>query len=326
MPTQSQSPAFNESKRDAFLSARGFAIEHSLLRDTSIRRYYRVKKGGGQSVIFMESVPDHSPLMSRGHKMVDFIRLSAWLNENGLKAPQVYDADPEQGYMLIEDFGEISFKAALEKSADAGALYRLAADVLEHLRGAAPPLVLPNYYDSHVHANHRYVMDYYAKQPDAADGYMAAWTEIEGTLPKPEQAFTHVDFHVENLMLLQGESGLKRCGILDFQGAMIGPKPYDLANLLEDARIDVPADLRESILARYSADFRAHYRILATQFHCRVIGQFIKIAHEQGNKSYLAHIPRLENYIRQALKDPLLKPLKVFFDDLGLDFSSPKAL
>jgi aminoglycoside/choline kinase family phosphotransferase len=70
----------------------------------------------------------------------------------------------------------------------------------------------------------------------------------------------------------------------------------------------------------------AWFRILATQFHCRVIGQFIKFAVQNNNTRYLQYIPRLENYIHQALKDPLLQPLKAFFDNLNLDFSQPCAL
>ena len=68
------------------------------------------------------------------------------------------------------------------------------------------------------------------------------------------------------------------------------------------------------------------FRILATQFHCRVIGQFIKQAMADGNEDYLRHIPRLERYIASALKDPVLKPLRMFFDECDIDFSSPAPL
>jgi len=95
---------------------------------------------------------------------------------------------------------------------------------------------------------------------------------------------------------------------------------------LEDARTDCEPDLRAEILEGYDEEFLAHYRVLGTQFHCRVIGQFIKIALETGNKSYLLHLPRLEQYISNALNDPLLKPLKLFFDNYGLDFSLAKDL
>jgi hypothetical protein len=102
---------------------------------------------------------------------------------------------------------------------------------------------------------------------------------------------------------------------------MIGPAPYDLANLLEDARTDVPKDLRAQILSRFDQDMQNWYRVLATQFHCRVIGQFIKQALHDNNPSYLPHIPRLERYLSEGLKYPVLAPLKQFFDELQVDFS-----
>ena len=135
----------------------------------------------------------------------------------------------------------------------------------------------------------------------------------------------HIDYHVENLMWIPAETSLKQCGILDFQAAMIGPQPYDLVNLLEDARMTVPQDIQDNILKQYDDNFRAWYRILGTQFHCRVIGLFIKLP-INGKPKYLEHLPRLQNYLHKALQDPLLKPLKDFFDTLGVDFTRPHAI
>jgi aminoglycoside/choline kinase family phosphotransferase len=109
---------------------------------------------------------------------------------------------------------------------------------------------------------------------------------------------------------------------------MTGPVPYDLANLLEDARVDVPADLRAVMLDRYTQGmnaaendtFRAWYRVLATQFHCRVTGQFIRMAVRDGKMRYLPMIPRVAGYIRDGLKDPVLAPLAAWFDSQGVDF------
>lgn len=305
----------------------GWTKQSPVGQDSSIRRYFRVQKGR-QNAILMETVPDGSAHATPGHSLGDFIRIQAWLEEIGLKPPAIYEADLEQGYLLLEDFGDLCFRETMKISGRAKAMYVLAARVLEHLSQTQCPLELPKYYDSHVHKRHRRVLDWYmpaargVKNEDGLlEAYKSVWDEIESSLPPCPQGFLHIDFHAENLMWLPDESGLKRCGILDFQGAMHGPKPYDLANLLEDARSDVPADLRMRILKRFDVETRCWYRVLATQFHCRVIGQFIKQACIDGNTSYLPHIPRLENYMRDALQDPLLKPLKQFFDDCGVDFS-----
>jgi len=316
---------FDTAARARFLTQEGWAIAAPLGQDSSLRRYFRVAKGKAHAVL-MEAVPDDSPLAMTGHKMGDFIRIANWLRSVGLSAPEIYAQDLAGGYMILEDFGGLSFKQALDDGQER--LYDCAADVLDHLAAQQNLPDLPQYYESHVHARHRYVMDYYARPKnveEAVTRYLAAWQTIEASLSPCPQGFLHIDFHAENLMVLEGRTGLQKCGLLDFQGAMIGPVPYDLVNLLEDARRDVPDDIRAKILARYDKTFQNWYRVLGTQFHCRVIGQFIKLA-EEGKPQYLAHIPRLEEYIKTALRDPLLLPLKTFFEEWGVDFSAPKSL
>lgn len=289
-----------------FLSRTDWSVKESIVQDGSSRRYDRVKKSG-QTAILMDCSGGETP----GHRVQDFLRIGAWLRDIGLNAPEIYEADEAAGFVLMEDFGDVSFRKALGAGHDAAELYALAADVLKHLATQKDLPELPKYYESHVHKNHRYVIEYYA--PSASvENYLAAWAEIESRLPPCPQGFLHIDFHVENLMFLPDRDGLKRCGILDFQGAMKGPLPYDLGNLLEDARYDVPEEIRAEILSGFNEDFRCWYRVLTTQFHCRVIGQFIKMAAENGKTGYLQHIPRLEKYILQALKDPLLSPLNAF--------------
>ena len=60
----------------------------------------------------------------------------------------------------------------------------------------------------------------------------------------PDDTLVLRDYHVDNLMLLPDRSGVQGCGLLDFQDAVCGPPSYDLVSLLEDARRDVPAELR----------------------------------------------------------------------------------
>ena len=321
---QTVSNPFDEKGLVDFLGSHGWDITKTLAKDSSIRRYYRAEKDG-RSAILMESVPDDHPLMSRGHRLVDFIRLARWLNDNGLSAPKIYEVDEVRGYMILEDFGDVSLKHALTQGADPRILYEAANEVLRQIASIDEIPALPNYYESRVHESRDCILKFYIPEgvrgrAELSAAYFDAWAEIEKGLPPHPQGFVHVDFHAENLMWREGEKGLARIGILDFQGAMHGPRGYDLGNLLEDARVNVPRDIQNSILSGYDEDFRAHYRVLTTQFHCRVIGQFIKIAEETGNTGYLKHIPRLEAYIRDALQDPLLAPLKSFFDNLPLDF------
>ena len=327
-----QDLVFDKDHCQSFLNKHGWQIDKPVGQDSSIRRYFRVTKNN-RSAILMETVPDGSPYATPGHSLGDFVRIAKWLESVDLKAPEIYEEDQEHGYLLLEDLGDVCFRDAMRSDVDVSKFYETAADVLQHLSSVSCSLALPQYYDSHVHRRHRRVIDWFvplARQAKNDDGlveeYKNVWQGIEEQLPAAPQGFTHVDFHAQNLMWLPEEQGMKRCGILDFQGAMIGPQPYDLSNLLEDARNDIPAESKQKILSSLTDEQQARFRVLATQFHCRVIGQFIKQAAMDENPRYLPHIPRLQNYIAEGLKDPVLKPLHEFFDDLGVDFKTPVSL
>lgn len=339
LPTALQFFEGREDLRGDFLRRCGWAgVEMAPVgEDCAFRRYFRMKRGT-ESVILMEAVPDGNEIATPGHRMIDFVRISAYLRTLGLAAPAVYEADDPGGYLLIEDFGDLSFKAATGSKESGEDLYALATDILAELRrrAHADDIDLPDYYASHVHTGRRRAVDWYMpaisgrRNADGlAEDYLRVWDGIEAQLPPCPRGFLHIDYHFENLMWREGHGGLARCGILDFQGAMTGPVPYDLANLLEDARVDVPADLRARKLARYCADmsaadretFMAWYRILATQFHCRVIGQFIRLSVRDGKERYRAFIPRIAGYIREGLKDPVLAPLAAWFAAQGVDFT-----
>lgn len=321
------------SLRDAFLQKNGLGqvFLTPIGADMASRRYFRLNRNDGTTVLLMESVPDNSPLATPGHKLSDFIRLSAYLRGIGISTPEVFETDEANGYLLLEDFGDLSFKAALEQGLSGQEdLYTAATDILVWLRknARADDVGLPEYYQSHVHTGRRRLIDWYVPaargqiNPDGlVEQYLAIWDGIEKSLPPVPQGFLHIDFHFENLMYPRG--------VLDFQGAMKGPMPYDLANLLEDARMDVPDDLRKQMMDHYcqsmGADerdvFQKWYRVLATQFHCRVMGQFIRLAVDGGKPRYLDMIPRVAGYVREGLKDPVLRSLADWFKSNNIDFA-----
>lgn len=295
--------------------------------DGSSRRYFRLNKDN-KTAILMEQIGAETA----GHSMDDFIRIGDYLRDKGLNTPEILEQ--KNNSLLLEDFGDMSFKNALENGTDAETLYTLATNVLSRMQ-KCNDIELPNYYDSHVHKGHRRIIDWYLpamrgeKNTDGlVEEYLNVWAEIEQSLPPCPQGFLHIDFHVENLMWLPQNEGLAQCGILDFQGAMHGPTPYDLANLLEDARIDVPEKLRRAMLEHFCADmtqeerdnFQNWYRVLATQFHCRIAGQFIKLAINDNKTNYLQYLPRVISYLKEGLKHPVLEPLQEWFLTQNINF------
>lgn len=317
----------------------GWEVVDPLGADGSCRRYDRVRRGA-QTALLMQSVPDGAPGGAPGHGISDYVKISAWLRSLGLSAPAVYEASAAEGWLLIEDFGDLTFRRALEAGVDRARLYERAIEVLVRLGAARAPLPagLPDYVGSHIDAGRRRIVDWFiplhrrAMNPEGlADSYLRAWREVEGALGPACQGFLHCDFHIDNLMWLPDRDGAAQCGVLDFQGAMRGPLPYDLANLLEDVRTAIPDDLRASLMDRYCAAFdgveadslRLWARVLGTQFHCRVAGQFIKMALRSDKRAYLDYLPRTLALLREGLSAPVLAPVRVWFAENGIDLRAP---
>lgn len=324
------------------IDGRGSWSIASVAGDMSTRQYFRITADNGRSAILMQAPPDDHPDSLPGHKLSDYIEISERLRGADLSAPEIYAYDLSGGLILLEDFGGQTMAQQTQANPD---LYNLACDSLQAMKDVQTEGLIP-YRKSHVHRGRTRIIDWYipaatGRQTNAEirDEYLNVWKGIEGQfLPLPD-TFLHIDFFPANLMFLPDRQGVKRCGILDFQGAMKGYAPYDLANLLEDARADMPADMRQQLLQSYLNKCddpelsAAWYRILATQYHCRVIGQFVKLAIASDRNEYLQYLPTVHAHLKRGLSDPILKPMRDFlydmvsFDDyLDVDIDQAKGL
>lgn len=115
---------------------------------------------------------------------------------------------------------------------------------------------------------------------------------------------------------------MQGCGLLDFQDAVRGPPSYDLVSLLEDARRDVPTELRRCMTERYLAAFptldRAAFlrstAILAAQRNCKILGIFTRLWKRDGKPRYLLHIPRVWRLLEHDLAHPALAPVALWLN------------
>jgi aminoglycoside/choline kinase family phosphotransferase len=311
----------------SFLAKSGWdgVVPVSLAGDASFRRYYRLVDGARRVVLM-----DAPPLLE---DVRPFIAVAAILRGLGLSAPRVYARDSERGFLLIEDFGDDSFTRLLACEADEAALYGLAIDslVVLHKAIAASGLPrLPPYDAARLLDEAALLVDWYAPSvlgtvlpPAAREDYLARWRDILPQAMLPGATLVLRDYHVDNLMLLPGRPGIARCGLLDFQDAVLGPASYDLVSLLEDARRDVPAALRATMTDRYLAAFpdldRALFMrsgaILAAQRNCKILGIFTRLWRRDGKPAYLAHIGRLWRLIEEEVRrEPLLTPIADWLD------------
>lgn len=306
---------------DRFLSGAGWAdaSREPLAGDASGRRYLRLRHGA-ESVVLMQAAPDGG--------LEAFARIGALLAALGLSTPQLLAAAPEQGLLLLEDFGDDVFSRLLDAGAPAAPLLDLAVDVLVHLHrrfeGADD---VPSYdaatFTAQVMLFVEAALPGAVSDPDAAAAeYETAWTAVLAEACAGPASLLLRDYHAGNLVRLAERKGVAACGLLDFQDAGQGPRAYDLASLLEDARRDYPAALRERACGRYLAAFpeldagafRRQLAVLATMRHFRVLGIFERLARQHGRPDYLVHRPRLWRYIESHMGEPALRPVASWLD------------
>ena len=126
---------------------------HYLQGDASTRSYARLALPG-RSAILMNSPrqPDgppirdgkpYSALVHLAEDVTPFVAVAGALRESSLSAPAIYAFDLGQGFIILEDLGDLVFGAEIAKGHKMAELWAAAVDTLLALAEAPPPERLP---------------------------------------------------------------------------------------------------------------------------------------------------------------------------------------
>ncbi len=341
---------------EAFLDANGWdgARCIAIRGDASARLFSRLKRGA-EIVMLMDWPPvsdgppirDGRPYCQIAHlarRGAPFIAVSDWLRvKAGLSAPAVAAFDLDRGLFLVEDLGDAVFGALIADGEPLDPLYGLAVDGLLAIRGSMPPRNLPlansapypvpGFDREALEVELDLLLEWYFRlfpAPDAAEKlkrtFAEAWSPLLDWLGKQEAGLVLRDYHSPNLLLCGERSGLASLGVIDFQDAVWGHPAYDLVSLLQDARLEVPAESERVLYARYCAgaakqdpdfdpaSFAKAYAILGAQRNTKILGIFARLSLRDGKHGYLAHLPRIQSYLFRNLAHPDLKPLRAWYE------------
>lgn len=299
----------------------GAAIE-PLPGDASFRRYFRVRRADGASAMLMHAPPpreDPEP----------FVRAARWLDDNALRAPEILAEDLAQGFVLLEDFGDVRMREYVAAwPQDEAEIYRAAIDTLVRLH-RLPPGPFTTYSLAEYAREARLFIDWFCPAQGLvvdSRSWTAAWETVLAPLLARQRPGVTVlrDYHAENIMLLEG---LDRQGLLDFQDALVGHPAYDLVSLLQDARRDVAPDLEAAMFDHYCRAatagqapgfdpevFLADYARLGAQRNAKILGIFVRLWKRDGKPRYLAMLPRVWGLLERDLAHPALAPVAQWFD------------
>ena len=291
-----------------------------LAGDASFRRYFRLTVAT-KSYVVMDAPPE----VERSHS---FVLIAKALADCGVKTPQIISQDLEQGFLLLEDLGDVLYLSTLS-AANADQLYGKA---LQSLLKIAQCQKIPDY-ELPVFSRQRYLeelvwfeqwyVDQYIERPLSVS-QRAVLQEmfdliVNQALAQP-QVLVHKDYHSRNLLLLENGA----VGVIDFQDALIGPITYDLMSLLYDHYIAWPYEkvvqwarlyqqqLLQAGLLQHDdmSEFMRWHDWLALQRIMKNLGNFVRLKLLHNKPAYYQDIPRIYQYLLDITQRyPELAPL-----------------
>ncbi len=293
--------------------------------DASFRRYFRIREPVRRVVMY--APPERE-------KVQEFLAVGKLLSGAGVAVPAVHETDTEQGFFLLEDFGDELLLGCLN-SENADALYDLALESLLCIQGApreGADFRLPDYGPAKMEEELALFPEWFVRRllgvrlQERDNALLRRCSEllIASMLEQPALP-VHGDFHSRNLLLLPKS----RLGVLDFQDAFWGSITYDLASLFKDCYITWPRTRVEGWLDRYlqkAAEggrpvpasrevFLRWFDRTGLQRHLKVLGIFSRLHLRDGKPAYLGDLPRVIAYVREGIAaDPELAFFGAWFE------------
>ncbi|OCO99562.1 MULTISPECIES: tRNA (adenosine(37)-N6)-threonylcarbamoyltransferase complex ATPase subunit type 1 TsaE [unclassified Ensifer] len=323
------------------------ARRRHLSGDASIRAYERIYPADGSvSRILMDS-PRHKPgpilqdgkyyqqLAHIAEDVVPFVAIDQLLIARGFAAPTIHARDLDQGILLIEDLGSEGVLDEAGQPIDAR--YIESARLLARLHSEQTPREIrvdatvvhrvPDFDRTTMKIETRLLTDWYLPwkrgEPASDDEkreYSEIWDGLIDLLQTSETNLLLRDFHSPNIIWREERRGLDRIGLIDFQDAMIGPTAYDVASLVQDARVTISSSLASRMMQTYLAErhasgifdeatFSRDWHLMSAQRNCKLVGIWVRLMQRDGKPGYMKHMPRTFAYLQAALSHESLKPL-----------------
>ncbi len=300
-----------------------------LAGDGSDRRWFRLQSGAGTLVL-----ADHGLAAGQGPSETDaFIAIGRHLHRRGVPVPVIQAAEPFAGQVIMEDLGDVHLQTVAARTPDPSArrgLYNRVIAALVHMSRAGTGGFDPGWchqaprYDRQtiVEKEGGYFLEAYVRGvvgiAVATEKILPALEHLARCIEPLEAGFMHRDFQSRNIMIAQD-----RIGIIDFQAGRLGPVAYDLASLLIDPYVDLPADLQQALVddairhlglsAPVAEGFKAGYGYCALARNLQILGAFGYLSQVKGKTGFAAYIrPALTGLKRRldAMADPALAPLR----------------
>jgi aminoglycoside/choline kinase family phosphotransferase len=286
--------------------------------DASFREYHRLSFEETKVLLMDCSLEKES--------LQPFLDVTSKLHSVGVNAPQILEKNLDDGFLIIEDFGNTHYLDILNHD-NFKELYKKAIDEILKMQNASIS-GLPPYDKDFLLFEMDLMQEWYMekllpvvlnqKQKGTIKQSLESIANV--VLSQPQNIFVHRDYHSRNIMLRDDST----IGIIDYQDAMSGSITYDLVSLLKDCYIEFE---REDIieLALYFRDkkeleiddetFIKWFDFMGMQRHIKVLGVFARLFKRDNKRGYIKDIPLVLKYLFDTARlyeetQPLYRLLK----------------
>lgn len=277
--------------------------------DASFRRYLRIYKNAA-TYILMDAPPEHEDCRP-------FVHAQKLLHGAGVNVPEILEAEPDRGLLLLGDLGRRSYLDALDDES-CEILYHDALLSLQRMQTRIPAAAVSAYDEEKLNDELQLFPDWFLRKhlgirisDNLRQTLESCFHTLTALCLEQPQVFVHRDFHSRNLMLVSGDNP----GVLDFQDAVHGPVTYDLVSLFRDVYIAWPEPRVDGWVRGYLETIRRELDALArvdpsqfirwfdltgVQRHIKVAGIFCRLWYRDGKPGYLRDIPLTLRYLMEV--------------------------
>ena len=280
-----------------------------LAGDASFRRYARIKLNN-KTFMLMDAPPEKEDC-------VPFVTIDEFFHQYGVRVPQIVAKDLENGFLLLEDFGDVLLSNLLNNET-VDAYYEQSFKQLIQLQSIDGADHFPEYAYEKLISEMELLTDWMLPalkiKPTETESALIkrSFAILANAALAQPQVIVHRDFHSRNLMKVADDVEL---GVIDFQDAVIGADTYDLISITRDAYVQWNSDrvytwfetfynlLPESAkVGRDLAQFKKDADMMAIQRHIKILGIFVRLFERDGKSGYLKDLPRVMWYLLEETK------------------------
>ena len=299
--------------------------------DASFRKFYRITLEKKNKIIVTAK-------KNKYKNLIVYAAINNFLIQNKINAPKLYSHNYTKGILIIEDFGDLSFRQILVKKNNKLKIYKKIVDLLLKIQRIKPKTKIKNIYNKNyilkkystnfLHSESDLFFQWYLPLFLSRKKTLIIKKKVKKILSKlykkiyfPNSHFVHRDYHVENLMKVGN-----KIGVIDSQDALIGNPAYDLVSLIDDVRIKTSKMLKKKIYNYYikktfsiyrnnQENFENDFNILSIQRSLKIIGIFARLFKRDKKKKYLKYIPYMWKLLENRMGSRLFMELQKILDE-----------